>query len=69
MTTIYVRPDCPYCAAALRELDSRGEPYTVVDVLADDAGRERLADLTAGTLVVPVVVEDNGAVRYTFGGG
>ena len=40
MTTIYVKPDCPYCEAALRELESRGEPYTVVDILADP-GRPR----------------------------
>jgi glutaredoxin len=69
MTTIYVKPDCAYCEAARRELESRGEPYRVVDILADPGGRETLARLTDGTLVVPVVVEDNGAVRYTFGGG
>jgi glutaredoxin len=69
MTTIYVKPDCPYCEAALRELEGRGEPYSVVDVLADPGGRKILAQLTDGTLVTPVVVEDNGAVRYTFGGG
>jgi len=69
MTTIYVKPDCPYCEAALRELESRGEPYRVVDILADAGGRAILAQLTDGTLVVPVVVEDTGAVRYTFGGG
>ena len=69
MTTIYVEPDCPYCEAALRELESRGEPYRVVDIQSDPAGRDTLAELTDGTFVVPVVVEDSGAVRYTFGGG
>lgn len=69
MTTIYVKPECPYCEAALCELQSRGEPYTVVDILADEGGRDALAQLTDSTLIVPVVVEDDGAVRYTFGGG
>jgi glutaredoxin len=69
MTTIYVKPDCPYCAAAVRELRSRREPFEIVDVLADPHGREQVARLTDDTMVLPVVVEDNGAVRYTFGGG
>jgi glutaredoxin len=69
MTVIYVEPSCPYCAAAVQELQSRGEPFEVVDILADPAGRERLARLTADTMVVPVIVEANGSVRYTFGSG
>ena len=69
MATIYVKPDCPYCAAAVQELQSRGEPFEVVDILADPLGRERLARLTADTMVVPVTVEDNGSVRYSFGSG
>ena len=68
MTTIYVKPDCPYCQAALREL-SAGRTVTVVDILADPEGRGILAQLTDDTMIVPVVVEDNGDVRYTFGGG
>jgi glutaredoxin len=69
MTTIYVKPDCPYCEAALRELEGRGEPFEVVDILVDSRGRERLARLTADTMVVPVIIEANGSVRYTFGSG
>ena len=69
MTTIYLKPDCPYCEAALRELECRGDPYAVVDILADPEGRGILAQKTDDTMIVPVVVEDNGEVRYTFGGG
>jgi glutaredoxin len=69
MTVIYVKPVCPYCAAAMRELRGRGEPFEVVDVLADPAGREHLARLTEDTMIVPVIVEANGSVRYTFGSG
>jgi len=69
MTTMYGKPDCPYCGAAVRELQSRGEPFDVVDILADPLGRERLARLTADTMVVPVIVEANGSLRYTFGSG
>ena len=69
MTTIFVKPDCPYCEAALRELECRGEPYAVVDIVADREGSGILAQLTDDTMIVPVVVEDNGDVRYSFGGG
>jgi glutaredoxin len=66
---IYVKPDCPYCAAATRELESRGDPYKTVDIHSDRTGWEELSRLTGGTMVVPVTVEDNGTVRYTFGSG
>jgi glutaredoxin len=69
MTIIYVQPDCPYCSAAIRELESRGEPFTVIDVHKDPQGRERLARLTADTMLVPVIVEADGSVRYSFGAG
>lgn len=54
MTTIYVEPSDPYCAAAIAELESRGESYAVVDVHSDARGRDELARLTEGTMLVPV---------------
>ena len=69
MTRISSNRIAPIAAAAVRELRSRREPFEVVDILADPHGREQVARLTDDTMVLPVVVEDNGAVRYTFGGG
>lgn len=64
---IYTIPDCPYCAAAKKDLKDRGVAYQEVDVASDPAGREKMMQLSGDTLV-PVIVEA-GRVTKGFGGG
>ena len=66
--TIYTKPGCPYCAAARDDLVARGVAYDEVDVTTSQAAMDKLATLTGGDLVVPVLVEGDD-VRVGFGGG
>ncbi len=66
--TIYTKPGCPYCAAAKADLQARSVAYEEVDVPSTPGAMRTLAELTAGQMVVPVLVED-GEVRVGFGGG
>ena len=66
--TIYTKPGCPYCAAAKADLQARSVDYEEIDVYTSPGAREKLAELTGGRLVVPVLVED-GQVKVGFGGG
>ena len=68
-TTIYTKPGCPYCAAAKQDLDARGITYDEIDVYTTPGARDQLAELTGGMNVVPVVIEEDGAVRVAAGGG
>jgi glutaredoxin len=65
---IYTKPGCPYCAAAKNDLIARGIEYEEIDVYAVDGARDKVAELSGGSMVVPVLVED-GDVRVGFGGG
>lgn len=67
--TIYTKPGCPYCAAAKEDLQSRGVDYEEIDVYATPGAREKVAALTGGQQVVPVLVDARGEVRIGFGGG
>lgn len=66
--TIYTKAGCPYCAAAKADLHERGVAYEEIDVHRTPGGMEKLAELTGGQMIVPVLVED-GEVRVGFGGG
>ncbi len=66
--TIYTKVGCPYCAAAKADLRERGVAFEEIDVHAAPGAMDKLAELTAGRMVVPVVVE-GGDVRVGFGGG
>jgi glutaredoxin 3 len=68
-TIIYTKPGCPYCAAAKQDLEARGVDYEEIDVYTTPGARERLAELTGGMNVVPVVIEEDGEVRIAAGGG
>jgi glutaredoxin len=68
MTTIYTRFNCALCELAKKALDIGGELYEEVDVLGEPSAEEKLAELTDGAMVVPVLVEDSGEVRVGFGG-
>ncbi|MDI9598221.1 MAG: Glutaredoxin-3 [Actinobacteria bacterium ADurb.BinA094] len=67
--TIYTEPGCPYCAAAKQDLEARGIEYVEIDVYTTPGARERLAEITGGMTVVPVLVEETGEVRIAAGGG
>jgi len=66
--TIYTKVGCPYCAAAKADLAERGVAYDEIDVHATPGAREKLAELTGGQMVVPVLIE-GGDIRVGFGGG
>jgi len=67
--TLYTKPGCPYCTAARNDLVARGVEYEEIDVTVAPGGQERLAELTLGTMLVPVIVEEDGEVRIAAGGG
>jgi len=67
--TLYTKPGCPHCTAARNDLIARGVQYEEIDVTATPGAEERLAELTFGTMLVPVIVEEDGEVRVAAGGG
>ncbi len=67
--TIYTKPGCPYCAAAKEDLLRRGVEYEEIDVYATPGARDKVAELTAGHPVVPVLVDERDTVHIGFGGG
>lgn len=66
---IYTKPGCPYCMAARNDLIARGIEFDEVDVTTTPGGMDTLAELTLGGMTVPVIVEEDGAVRIAAGGG
>ena len=66
---IYTKPGCPYCTTARNELIAGGVEYEEIDVTTATGAEERLAELTFGSMMVPVIVEEDGSVRVAAGGG
>ena len=66
---IYTKPGCPYCTTARNELIASGVEFEDVDVTTTPGAKERLAELTFGSMIVPVIVEEDGSVRVAAGGG
>jgi glutaredoxin len=66
---IYTKPGCPYCMTARNELIAGGVEYEEIDVTVAPGAQERLAELTFGSMMVPVIVEEDGSVRVAAGGG
>ena len=66
---IYTKPGCPYCTTARNELIARGVEYEDIDVTTTPGAQERLAELTFGSMMVPVIVEEDGSVSVAAGGG
>lgn len=64
--TIYTRPGCPYCDAARKDLDERGDSYEEVDITTTPGAAEKVAELTGGPVIVPIVVDD-AEIRFGFG--
>ena len=67
--TLYTKPGCPYCTAARNDLIARGVEYGEIDVTVAPGANEKLAELTFGTMMVPVIVDEDGEVRIAAGGG
>ena len=60
---LYATRSCPYCTQMRDELDDDGREYVVFDVEADPAARARLLELTSGSTLLPVLVEDGRVVQ------
>lgn len=58
---------CPYTAAARADFTRRKIPFDYINVLEDDAGLERMLELTKGRRKIPVIV-DAGKITVGFGG-
>lgn len=65
---LYSTAWCPHCAAAREELEWRGVEYVEYDVERDAEARARLAELTSGAPVVPVLVEAGKPTRVGWEG-
>lgn len=63
--TLYTKPDCPYCDAARRYLEERGDAYEERDITTDPEAEDEVARITGGPLTVPIAVED-GDVQVGF---
>ena len=66
---IYTKPGCPYCMAARNDLIARGVEFDEIDVTTSPGGQEMLAELTMGSMMVPVLVEEDGSAHIAAGGG
>lgn len=58
--TIYSTQTCGYCKAAKEFLDSKGVPYTDIDVGADQARAREMIE-KSGQMGVPVIVVGEGS--------
>jgi glutaredoxin 3 len=67
--TLYTKPGCPYCMAARNDLVARGVEFKEIDVTVTPGAEEQLSELTFGTMLVPVIVDEDGEVHLAPGGG
>lgn len=67
MTTIFTKPGCPYCAAAMADMKARGVPFREVDAKGDKTAREEMVRLSGG-LRVPTILHPDGTVTVGFDG-
>ncbi len=65
LPTLYVKPGCPWCAEATRELDRQGIDYRTVDVFTDRAAADEMRQLS-GQSKVPVL-NYHGDILADFG--
>jgi glutaredoxin 3 len=66
-TTVYTKPGCPYCAAAMADLRRRGMPFQQIDAQGDLAARAEMQRISGG-LKVPTIVNPDGSVSVGFDG-
>jgi glutaredoxin len=53
----------------MNDLIGRGVEFEEIDVTTTPGGKDRLAELTFGSMMVPVIVEEDGSVHVSAGGG
>lgn len=53
--TIYTKPFCPYCAAALDLLDRKGVSYDEIDISGQPELRAEMIQRSAGRMTVPQI--------------
>ena len=53
---MYVKPRCPYCAAAREHLTAEGEPFEERDATTSDEWRAELMRHSRDSGVVPTIV-------------
>ena len=58
--TVYVKPNCTYCAAMKRDLTSNGIEFTEVDLTQDEEALEKVSALFS---TAPVLEVKNGKRR------
>jgi len=64
---MYVKPGCPYCAAAREHLTDAGERFEERDATADPEWKAELMHHTRGSGVVPTIVRGDGAADVQVG--
>ena len=68
LVNIYTKPGCAYCQAAKEDLTKRGIKYKEISVPGNPKAQVKLAKLTNGKNIVPVIV-DGDSVQVGFKGG
>lgn len=66
---IFVKDGCPYCAAALQELEQRGVDFLKINVKTDHGAEQEALKHSKGQRMVPIIVEQDGKVQVGFNGG
>ena len=64
--TLYTQPQCGPCRATKHALESRGVPFTAVNVMESAANLEKIKGLDY--LTVPVVIVEDGSEIEHWGG-
>ena len=67
--TIYTKPGCPYCAAAMAHMRATGERFDERVVTNDPAAMAEFRRLSPDGLVPAIVAEDGSVTLGWQGGG
>ena len=54
---IYMRPTCPYCRAAQQLLESKGQPWSEVDISAEPDRRSEMMERSGRTTVPQIWID------------
>lgn len=68
MVLIFGKDACPYTEAAREDFETRGVPFTYINVKKDRSELERMLTYSKGRRDVPVIV-DGETVTIGFAGG
>lgn len=65
---VYTKPGCPYCAAAMKDLEERGVSYEEINTEGNPEAIKEVMRLSGGQGTVPTLVSGD-EVKVGFGGG